>query len=339
MRRAGSEIKVGRGEATETDSIPRALAQRSRLGRGAVLLYPAAVSPPAENVSAPRVFRFAPSPNGYLHHGHAYSALINYRAAQATRGRFLLRIEDIDATRARPEFEAAIVEDLAWLGLRWDEPVLRQSERFPTYRDALDELEKLGLLYPAFLSRAEVQTRIAEAESGGRPVRRDPEGAPIYPGPERDWPEARRREGVASGRPYALRLDMRRALAGLPPLQWREVDPFAADAATIVAADPAVWGDVVLARKEIPASYHLSVVVDDGFQGITDVVRGSDLRPATAVHRLLQTLLGLAEPRYFHHRLILDGTGAKLSKSRGSETLRGRRAAGESAAEIISELF
>jgi glutamyl-Q tRNA(Asp) synthetase len=297
------------------------------------------VSLPAEKFDARRVFRFAPSPNGYLHRGHAYSALLNYRAAEATGGRFLLRIEDIDATRARPEFEAAILEDLAWLGLRWEEPVLRQRERFPAYRTALRELEKLGLLYPAFLSRAEVQARIVEAELCGRPVGRDPEGAPIYPGPERDWPEPRRREAVASGRPYALRLDMRRALAGLPSLAWREVEPFAADQATIIAADPAAWGDVVLARKDFPASYHLSVVLDDAFQGVTDVVRGRDLQPATAVHRLLQTLFGLAEPRYFHHRLILDKTGAKLSKSRGSEGLRGRRAAGQSPGEIMRELF
>src|SRR5688572_25533350 len=310
-----------------------------RLGRGGVLLYPAGVSPPEESSGGRRVFRFAPSPNGYLHRGHAYSALVNYRAAQATAGRFLLRIEDIDATRARPEFEAAIFEDLAWLGLHWEEPVLRQSERFPAYRAALLELERLGLIYPAFLSRAEVQARIIEAESRGRPIPRDPEGAPIYPGAERDWPEPRRSEAVASGRPYALRLDMGRALAGLPPLQWREVDPFAADAATTMVADPAAWGDVVLARKDVPASYHLSVVVDDAFQAVTDVVRGRDLKAATAVHRLLQTLLGLAEPRYFHHRLILDETGAKLSKSRRSEALRGRRAAGESAAEITSGLL
>jgi glutamyl-Q tRNA(Asp) synthetase len=296
------------------------------------------VSPSAENSGGRRAFRFAPSPNGYLHRGHAYSALINFRAAHAAAGRFLLRIEDIDATRARPQFEAAIFEDLAWLGLRWEEPVLRQSERFPAYRAALRELEKLGIIYPAFLSRAEIQARI-EAACRGRPVPRDPEGAPIYPGPERDWPTARRREAVASGRPYALRLDMRRALAAVPPLQWREVDPFAADAATTVAANPAAWGDVVLARKDVPANYHLSVVVDDAFQGVTDVVRGRDLKAATAVHRVLQTLLGLAEPRYFHHRLILDETGAKLSKSRGSETLRGRRAAGETAAEVISGLL
>ena len=281
------------------------------------------------------MFRFAPSPNGYLHRGHAFSALLNWRAARATGGRFLLRIEDIDLTRARPEFEAAIFEDLAWLGLSWEEPVLRQSERFSAYRAALDALDRLGLLYPAFLSRAEIQ---AHAEAGGAAWRRDPEGAPLYPGPERDWPLAKRKEEMASGRPYALRLDMRRALAGLRWLAWREADPLGGGAGATLPADPAAWGDVILARKEVPASYHLAVVVDDAFQDITDVVRGEDLQPATSVHRLLQTLLGLPEPRYFHHRLILDQAGAKLAKSRGSESIRARREAGDSAERLVARL-
>lgn len=293
----------------------------------------------ANAAKARRIFRFAPSPNGYLHRGHAFSALLNQRAADATQARLLLRIEDIDTARARPEFEAAIYEDLGWLGLSWVRPVLRQSERFDAYRDALAELTRLGLLYPSFMSRGEIRARVAEAEAAGRQWLRDPDGAPLYPGGERDWPEARRRSEMASGKPYALRLDMARAPEGVPALSWTEVDPLRADdAGTHRAADPAAWGDVVLARKELPASYHLSVVADDALQAVTDIVRGLDLQPSTSVHRLLQTLLGLPEPRYFHHRLILDETGAKLAKSRGSETIRGRRAAGESAAELIAGL-
>jgi glutamyl-Q tRNA(Asp) synthetase len=285
-----------------------------------------------------RVFRFAPSPNGYLHRGHAYSALLNQRAADTTRGRLLLRIEDIDMTRARPEFEAAIYEDLAWLGFRWEHPVLRQSERFDAYRQALADLEKIGLLYPAFLSRSEIQERVAEAEAAGMDWPRDPDGGAHYPGEEREWAGPRRREAIESGRPYALRLDMGRALAGRAALTWSESDPLGASAPATETADPAAWGDVVLARKELPASYHLSVVVDDAFQSVSDVVRGLDLKPSTSVHRLLQALLRLPEPNYFHHRLILDENGAKLSKSRGSETIRARRRAGESAETLIGDL-
>jgi glutamyl-Q tRNA(Asp) synthetase len=285
-----------------------------------------------------RVFRFAPSPNGYLHRGHAYSALLNHRAAELTGGRFLLRIEDIDLTRARPEFEAAILEDLAWLGLTWEQPVLRQSERFDEYRRVLGELEKLGLLYPAFLSRNEIAARIRAAEAAGQEWPRDPDGAPLYPGDEREWSEARRRREIKTDRPYALRLDMKRALDGLPALSWREANLLEAAPGITRHADPARWGDVVLARKEVTASYHLAVVLDDAFQDITDVVRGQDLEQATSVHRLLQILLGLSEPRYFHHRLILDAAGQKLSKSRGSETIRARRRAGETSADLIRGL-
>lgn len=288
--------------------------------------------------AAPRVFRFAPSPNGHLHRGHAYSALLNARAAAATGGRFLLRIEDIDVTRARPELEAAIFEDLAWLGLRWQEPVLRQSERLDAYRDALAALDRLGLIYPSFVTRAVLRAEVEAAATAGRAWPRDPDGAPHAPGDERDWPEAKRRAAMASGEPYALRLDMRRALAGLPALTWREIDPLGREPAVTPRADPAAWGDVVLARKDAPGSYHLSVVVDDAFQRVTDVVRGADLRAATSVHRLLQTLLALPEPRYFHHRLILDAEGRKLAKSRGSETLRSRRAAGEAPEALIAGL-
>ena len=288
--------------------------------------------------SLQRAFRFAPSPNGYLHRGHALSALLNSRAAQETGGRFLLRIEDIDQTRARSEFEDAIFEDLAWLGLRWEEPVLRQRDRFDAYGEALAELERLGLLYPAFLSRAEADQIVREAEAAGRRCPRDPDGAPHYPGPERNWSSRERRNAISSGRPYALRLDMMRACSATPSLTWKEIDPFGVEPEATRSADPSPWGDVIVARKEVPGSYHVAVVVDDAFQIVSDVVRGKDLEAATPVHRLLQALLGLPEPSYFHHRLILDEGGHKLSKSLGSQTIRARRAAGETASELIAGL-
>lgn len=289
---------------------------------------------PETGIPQTRIFRFAPSPNGFLHRGHAFSALLNSRAAEAAGGRFLLRIEDLDRTRAREEFEAAIFEDLGWLGFRWEEPALRQRDRFDAYRDALAELDKLGLLYPAFMSRNEIAAAVSERGAGWP---RDPDGAPLYPGSERGWPDGRRRAEMGGGRPYALRLDMARALTSLPALSWNSIDPFGIEP-TRHPADPAAWGDVILARKEVPASYHIAVVVDDAFQGITDILRGKDLEAATSVHRLLQTLLGLPEPRYFHHRLILDERGEKLSKSRGSETIRARREAGETPQELIAGL-
>jgi glutamyl-Q tRNA(Asp) synthetase len=282
-----------------------------------------------------RVFRFAPSPTGYLHRGHALSALLNQRAAEATGGRFLLRMENVDTTRARDDFEAAIFEDLAWLGLRGEEPVLLQRDRFDAYAKALAELDKLGLLYPAFMSRSEI---FAAVEKSGPAWPRDPDGAPHYPGSERGWSQSRRQAEMAEGRPYALRLDMTRALSGVPSLSWSGVDPFGVESAATHPAAPQQWGDVILARKEVHGSYHIAVVVDDAFQEVTDIVRGKDLEAATSVHRLLQTLLGLPEPRYFHHRLILDKDGKKLSKSRGSETIRARREAGETPAELIAGL-
>jgi glutamyl-Q tRNA(Asp) synthetase len=290
---------------------------------------------PTADSSVTRVFRFAPSPTGYLHRGHALSAVLNSRAAEGTGGRFLLRIEDIDQTRAREKFEAAIFDDLGWLGLTWEEPVLRQRDRFDAYAKALSKLDRLGLLYPAFMSRNEIS---AAVEDAGSKWPRDPDGAPHYPGPERDWPKPRRRAELATGRPYALRLDMARALSDLPSLSWNAVDPFGVEPDASHAARPAEWGDVVLARKEVHGSYHVAVVVDDAFQGVTDVVRGKDLEAATSLHRLLQTLLGLPEPHYFHHRLILDASGKKLSKSSGSESIRARREIGETPEELIAGL-
>src|SRR5690242_12991781 len=269
-------------------------------------------------------FRFAPSPNGPLHLGHAYSALLNRDLARAAGGRFLLRIEDIDATRCRPEYEAAIYQDLAWLGLAWEEPVRRQSDQFEAYRSALARLDAMGLTYPSFESRAEI-ARLVAAREQAAPWPRDPGGARPLSAEER----ARR---VAAGEPYALRLDVKAALARTGPLGWREIGPDGADA--VVAADPAAWGDVVLARKETPTSYHLSVVIDDAAQGVTHVVRGSDLFAATSLHRLLQVLLGLPEPVYRHHRLILDTEGRKLAKSNRATGVRELRAAGATPADI-----
>lgn len=279
-------------------------------------------------------FRFAPSPNGDLHLGHALSALLNSDLAWATGGRFLLRIEDIDATRCRPRYEAAIYDDLAWLGLAWETPVRRQSEHFQAYRAALAQLRDMGLVYPSFESRAEIARLVAEREQAG-PWPRDPDGAPLYPGNARAIDEAERMRRIDRGEPYALRLDMAAALARLPgPLAWREMGRGPNGQTGVVAADPAAWGDVVLARKEVPTSYHLSVVVDDAAQGVTEAVRGEDLFAATGLHRLLQALLALPEPTYRHHRLIRDADGRKLAKSTRATALRDLRAGGASPSDI-----
>jgi glutamyl-Q tRNA(Asp) synthetase len=277
------------------------------------------------------IFRFAPSPNGHLHLGHAYSALLNFDLARACGGRFLLRIEDIDATRCRPDYEAAIYEDLAWLGLTWEAPVRRQSEHFADYRAAIDRLVAQGLVYASFESRAEIARLVAAREAGGA-WPRDPDGAPLYPGDARAMSADAREGRMRSGVPYALRLDTAAAVARVGPLTWREQT--LGGRIETVAADPAAWGDVVLARKETPTSYHVSVVVDDAAQGVTEVVRGADLSAATSIHRLLQALFGLPEPVYSHHRLILDADGRKLSKSTYATGLRELRARGVSAAEV-----
>jgi glutamyl-Q tRNA(Asp) synthetase len=274
-----------------------------------------------------QVFRFAPSPNGFLHLGHAFSALLNNRLARACGGRFLLRIEDIDVDRARPTFEQAIYEDLAWLGLVWEKPVRRQSEHFDDYARALERLDAMGLLYACDCRRSD----IAHTAQRRNDWPHDPDGSPHYPGTCRLKPRRPAREILSNGG-VALRLDMHKAfdLAG-QGLTWREGE-------ATIAADPLHWGDVILARKDTPASYHLAVVVDDGLQGVTDVVRGRDLYQATSIHRLLQRLLGLPEPRYLHHDLLRDPHGDKLAKSRDSETLRALRGAGVTAAEIRKRL-
>lgn len=266
----------------------------------------------------PPVFRFAPSPTGHLHLGHALSALTNFEAAKAAGGRFLLRIEDIDPTRCKPEFEQSIHEDLAWLGLEWEIPVRRQSQHFEDYAAALGKLEAEGLLYASYETRADLARLITG---------RDPDGGPRYSREEGLTPaEARSRE--ARGEPYALRLDMREALSRISlPLRWNE-------SGANIEAEAARWGDVVLGRKETPASYHLAVVLDDALQGVTNIVRGKDLYEATAVHRVLQELLGLPAPDYQHHRLLLDEHGKKLSKRDKSTTLRDLRADGWTAADV-----
>jgi glutamyl-Q tRNA(Asp) synthetase len=285
----------------------------------------------------PPVFRFAPSPNGYLHLGHAFSALLNADLARESGGRFLLRIEDIDPTRCRPEFETAIEQDLAWLGLGWETPVRRQSLHFAEYRAGLDRLTSMGLIYPSFESRAEIARLIAEREKEA-PWPRDPDDAPLYPGRGRALPPEEQARLIESGAPYALRLDMAAACACAGRLNWIEQGEGPQGETGTVAADPAAWGDIIIARKETPTSYHLDVVVDDALQGITEVVRGQDLFWSTSVHRLLQALLGLPQPLYRHHRLIRDGAGQKLSKSTDATGLRELRAAGVTPAEVRRRL-
>ncbi len=273
-------------------------------------------------------FRFAPSPNGALHLGHAYSALLNQRLAAEVRGRLLLRIEDLDRTRCKREYEKAIIDDLDWLGLAFDAPPRRQSEHGEDYARALETLRARGLLYPCFCSRGQI------AAAGAL---RDPDGAPLYSGLCRALPPSEVARRLAAGERAALRLDAARALSQTPTdLCWREFGEGGRE--ELCRADPAAWGDFVLRGKDNAASYHLAVVVDDSLQGVSDVVRGRDLLPATSAHRLLQSLLDLAPPRYRHHRLALDANGAKMSKAVSSPPLRALRAAGYSAREVRAAL-
>jgi glutamyl-Q tRNA(Asp) synthetase len=254
--------------------------------------------------------------------------LENSDRARAAGGRLLLRIEDIDAARCRPEFEAAIYEDLAWLGLAWEEPVRRQSEHLDGYRAVLDQLTRADLIYPSFESRGEILRLIAEREAQA-PWPRDPDGTPLYPGSAKDLPADERARRMARD-PYALRLDSNAAAVRAGPLVWHETGVCDGE----VRATPEAWGDVILARKDTPTSYHLSVVVDDALQGITHVVRGQDLFASTSVHRLLQAVIGLPAPIYHHHRLVLDRDGHKLAKSTGATALRTLRGRGATPADI-----
>jgi len=269
------------------------------------------------------VTRFAPSPTGYLHLGHAYSALYAWQAARENVGKFLLRIEDIDTTRCKPEFTDAILEDLAWLGLDWDGAVRKQSEHFADYRAALDKLDAAGVIYPCFCTRAEIAAEIARA--GGAP--QGDEG-PRYPGICRKLTTEERLSRIAAGADFALRLDVAKASAVAGPLAWDE------DEHGVVNAEPERLGDVVLARKDVPTSYHLAVTVDDALQGVTLVTRGADLFTATHIHRLLQALLDLPTPHYRHHKLLTDAQGKRFAKRDKALTLRSLREAGRTPVEL-----
>ncbi|MDP4024291.1 tRNA glutamyl-Q(34) synthetase GluQRS [Methylobacterium sp. NEAU 140] len=287
---------------------------------------------PREPAAAAPVLRFAPSPNGRLHLGHAYSALLNADLARRMGGTCRLRIEDIDPVRSRPELTAAIVSDLAWLGLRYPEPVRHQSRHMDAYRAARDRLVAAGLAYPCFCSRGAIR---AAASGEGAP--RDPDGAPLYPGTCRALDPAEAAARRARPEPHTWRLDMARALAAAPgPHGYRTFDAEGRD--TWATADPARWGDAVIARRDVPTSYHLAVVHDDAAEGISHVVRGRDLEAATDLHALLQRLLGLPSPAYHHHALILDAAGEKLAKSRGSTSLADLRAAGAAPADVRARL-
>ena len=280
-------------------------------------------------MSAPFVTRFAPSPTGYLHRGHAFSALTAFEAARAAKGRFLLRIEDIDATRCRPEFEAAILEDLDWLGLRWETPVRRQSEHMADYEAALDKLESRGLLYRCFRTRKDIAEAAASAPHGPTEAFR---GGPLHSNEEDRF--------LSEGRPFAWRLSLdaaRDKVGAFEKLSFREDGPVKGPKKRIVAR-PGLAGDVVLARKDVGVAYHLAVVVDDALQGVNHVIRGEDLFEATHIQRLLQALLGLPTPTYHHHRLLLDAQGRRFAKRDKAETLRAIRDRGVSAAALRADL-
>lgn len=283
-----------------------------------------------------RRFRFAPSPNGRLHLGHAYSALCNKQLAGQCGGALLLRMEDIDTARCTPQYEQLIIDDMAWLGISFDGTVRQQSAHFADYEAALERLHEMALVYPAFLTRRQIADAVDKAESDGQSWPRDPDGAPLYPGAERHWTAAERASAIATEQPFAWRLDMEKALAtaGTVPT-WREDGAGPQGETGTIRADPARWGDVILARKDTPTSYHLSVTVDDALQSITDVVRGHDLFHATDVHVLLQTLLNLPQPRYHHHALLADDTGRKLSKSDSDTAIAALREEGLSAKQVI----
>lgn len=274
-------------------------------------------------VETRQTVRFAPSPSGYMHLGHAYSALIAWRNAQAPGSRFLLRIEDIDASRCRPAFEQAIYHDLAWLDIDWQRPVRRQSENMGDYADALKALASLGVLYPCFCTRSEVRAEIKSADAAPH----GPDG-PHYPGTCRDLGRAEQNRNIRAGKAHALRIDMAKAVELTGPLSWTDRK------AGRIEADPLSAGDVVLARKDIPTSYHLAVTVDDHLQGVSLVTRGWDLFHATHVHRLLQALLDLDTPLYYHHPMITDPNGLRLAKRNRAVTLRALRNSGKTAADV-----
>ena len=272
------------------------------------------------------ITRFAPSPTGYLHLGHAFSAFNAWKRARSAGGQFLLRLEDIDPGRCRPHFATAILEDLTWLGLDWDGPPRIQSEHLADYQAVLDELRERHLTYPCFCTRADIAREISASAAAPHA----PDGAPLYPGTCRRLSPAERATRIAAGEQFALRLDMAAALR--PDLAYEE------EAEGRVACHPEQFGDVVLARKDAPASYHLCVTHDDALQGVTLVTRGKDLQPATSLHRLLQTLMGWQAPAYAHHHLLTNPAGSRLAKRDKAMTLRSLRAEGVSARAIIQRV-
>jgi len=268
-------------------------------------------------------FRFAPSPNGYLHLGHAFSALENERLARASGGRLFLRIEDIDKDRCRPEYERAIIEELRWLGVPFDPEIRRQSHHLADYAQALTQLERKGILYPCFCSRTDIVQKVREKPEWPR----DPDGSPLYPGTCRHLSREQRQKRLAAGDTPAYRIDIDKATALVGgKVTW--LDYGSGTQGRLVTADPRKWGDTILARRDIGTSYHIAVVVDDASQGITDIVRGEDLFQATSLHRLLQRLFDLPEPIYHHHALLRDAAGQKLSKSLRAKSLRSLREEG-----------
>lgn len=277
------------------------------------------------------VTRFAPSPTGYLHLGHAFAAITAREAAQG--GPFLLRIEDLDRSRCRESFVEAIAEDLHWLGLVWTEPVLRQSLRTDVYRSALEQLGRMDLVYPCFCTRAEVAAEVARAAEAPH----GPDG-PIYPGTCRSLSAKMRRSREASGATFALRLDSQKAAERVGAIHFHEAAGYPYSTYERVSVIPLLFGDIVLARKDTPASYHLAVVVDDAAQGVTLVTRGRDLMPSTHVQRVLQSVLGLPSPKYAHHRLICESSGKKMSKRDGAQSVRSLRTAGAAPGEIVAML-
>lgn len=278
----------------------------------------------AKRRSTGEVTRFAPSPTGHLHLGHAFAALCAFHA-RGRGGSFILRIEDIDPARCTPEFTEAILEDLEWLGLSWETPVRRQSEHMEDYAAALRKLDLRGLTYPCFCTRTEIKAEIERSASAPH----GPDG-PVYPGTCRGLSDEKREDRIDNGDPHVKRLDMHDAAAIAGPLMWRDLE------LGPVKAHPERFGDVVLARKDVPTSYHLAVTVDDHLQGITLVTRGADLAPATDVHRLLQALLGYETPKYSHHRLIKDVSGRRLAKRDQDMTIASLRRAGYSPKEVIA---
>lgn len=290
-------------------------------------------------MSLSTALRFAPSPNGYLHLGHAFSALIGYRVSRELNGRFLVRIEDIDQDRTREEYIDAVFEDLRWLGITWEPDILRQSRDFETYRSAADKLHEMGLLYPCFATRSEIAIA---ATAGGRTPERDPDGAIIYPGLHRNLQREEVDRRLAAGQRPAMRIRMDAAIAlatsrlGGRPLTFTEMD--ASGTLRTIVARPQIWGDAIIQRKDVPASYHLAVVVDDARQRITHVTRGQDLFASTDIHRLLQVLLDLPQPVYYHHPLVRDGDGTKLSKRLGAQSLRDLRKSGWTRADVLDAI-